>query len=260
MILYNYHTHTNFSDGTHSPEEMIQAAIDLGFHSLGISDHAYTEFYPHWSIPQQKMEDYVKTLGDLKKKYAEQINLFVGLEQDALAVPLPDGLDYCIGSVHWLQKDGHYIPLDESRDFLSDGIREYYNGDGDALAEDYFSLVSAYADDPKISIIGHFDLVTKFDEEADPLFPPTPRYIAAWQRAARKLINAGKIFEINTGAVFRGARKTPYPHEAILDFLGRQGAKVILSSDCHCIESLNFAFDRGEELIQKYRLTAVDPF
>ena len=40
MIRSNYHTHTVFSDGANTPEEMVLAAIDLGLESIGFSDHS----------------------------------------------------------------------------------------------------------------------------------------------------------------------------------------------------------------------------
>lgn len=260
MIKYNYHTHTDFSDGKNTPEEMIETAITLGFHSIGISDHAYTEFCTHWVTPRSRMDEYVNTLYALKRRYAERINVYVGLEQDALAEPVSVGFEYVIGSVHWLKKDGVYLPMDESRQALQTAVREHFEGDADALAEAYFALVSTYAEDPNIAVVGHFDLITKFDETDFPLFLPTPRYTAAWQSAAKKLLDAGKIFEINTGAISRKKRRTPYPSEEILKFLGEHGARVIVSSDCHSADALNCAFDQAENLAKKYQLNLVDLF
>ena len=42
MILEDFHLHTTFSDGKHTPEEMIRAALDMGMKRIGISDHAPT--------------------------------------------------------------------------------------------------------------------------------------------------------------------------------------------------------------------------
>ncbi len=260
MIRSNYHTHTTFSDGKNTPEEMIEAAIALGFEKIGISDHAYTAFYDGWSIPLSRMEEYIRTLRELKEKYKGRIDVYVGLEQDAYAIPVPEGLDYYLGSVHWLKKGDRYIELDHNQQILREAIRDYYGGDADAFAEDYFDLVASYADDPKVGFIGHFDLITKFDEKEPPLFLPTPRYTAAWQKASRRLIDAGKIFEINTGAISRGKRVTPYPSEAILEYWGKHGAKVVICSDCHSADTIDCAFARAEELAEKYGVEIVDLF
>lgn len=260
MIKYNYHTHTRFSDGKNTPEEMIEAAIQLGFESIGISDHAYTDFCDDWTIPWSRTDEYISTVYSLKRKYAGKINVYVGLEQDVFAAPVSDEFEYVIGSVHWLKKNGCHLPVDESRKTLQAAIQNHYDNDADALAEEYFSLVSSYAEDPAVSIVGHFDLITKFDEMDVPLFLPTPRYVAAWKSAGKKLIDAGKIFEINTGAIARNKRVTPYPSEEILKFLGENGARVILSSDCHSADALNCAFDQAESLAKKYQLNLVNLF
>ncbi len=39
MQKFSYHTHTDFSDGHNTPEEMLQQAADLGWEEIGISDH-----------------------------------------------------------------------------------------------------------------------------------------------------------------------------------------------------------------------------
>lgn len=260
MIDYNFHAHTTFSDGKNSPEEMIEAAIAKGFECFGISDHALTTFHPNWSIPEHRIAEYVETLQALKRKYEGKIRFYVGLENDALAVEPPDGLDYIIGSVHWLKKGDRYIEMDHSQQILRDAVRDLYGGEPDALAEEYFELVASFADDPTVSFIGHFDLITKFDERNEPLFLPTPRYTAAWQKAALRLIEAGKIFEINTGAISRGYRTVPYPAPDILQFWGEHGAKVIVSSDCHSVAGIDCAFDRAEALAQQYGCNLVKLF
>lgn len=259
MIKYNYHTHTKFSDGKNTPEEMIKAAIAIGFDSIGISDHSVTAFDLSWCILPDRQEEYVKTVLDLKEKYAGRIKVYCGLEQDHCSSPPPDGVEYLIGSVHWLKTGEAYLPLDESRDKLLAGIRDVFDGDADALAEEYYRCVGSFADNPAVSVIGHFDLITKFDR-FEPIFRSTERYTQAWQSAAKRLIDAGKIFEINTGAIARGVRSEPYPAEDILKFLGENGAKAIISSDAHAADTMDYAFDMAENLAKKYRVNLVDLF
>ena len=259
MIRSNYHTHTVFSDGANTPEEMVLAAIDLGLESIGFSDHSMSYFHPNWSIADEKFALYMQTVGELKEKYKDRIRVYCGLEQDYMSPPPMAGLDYLIGSVHWLQVGEKHLQLDHSRKVLIDGINELYGGDPDALAEAYYDLVGRFAENPAITFIGHFDLITKFDQ-TDPLFLPTERYTAAWQNAAKKLIAAGKIFEMNTGAISRGYRTEPYPSPEILRFWGENGAKVIINSDSHHVSTLTTAFDRAEALALRYGCNLVDLF
>ena len=41
--MYDLHMHSAFSDGKHSPEEMILEGIRRGLTRIGISDHSHVE-------------------------------------------------------------------------------------------------------------------------------------------------------------------------------------------------------------------------
>ncbi|MBQ3999858.1 MAG: hypothetical protein II643_02550 [Oscillospiraceae bacterium] len=81
-----------------------------------------------------------------------------------------------------------------------------------------------------------------FDEE-------DPRYIAAWRGALEKLLKTGAVFEINTGAMSRGYRTSPYPAPAILDEIKKGGGSLILSSDSHSPQTLLYGFERYEDML-----------
>ena len=65
--------------------------------------------------------------------------------------------------------------------------------------------------EPETDIVGHFDLLTKFNERRCFFDEESPAYRRAALRAMEALVAAGKIFEVNTGAISRGYRSTPYP-------------------------------------------------
>jgi len=47
------HVHTCFSDGAHTPEEMVKAYLDLGYDFVAITDHDYLIKPQYWeSIPE----------------------------------------------------------------------------------------------------------------------------------------------------------------------------------------------------------------
>ena len=68
----------------------------------------------------------------------------------------------------------------------------------------------------------------------------------AWQQAADELLKTGKPFEVNTGAISRGYRTTPYPAKEIRDYIREHGGKLIMSSDAHAKENIAFRFDEWE--------------
>ena len=69
-----------------------------------------------------------------------------------------------------------------------------------------------------------------------------PRYEAAVDKVLKRLIPSGAVFEINTGAMSKGYRTTPYPSEAILKKIKAGGGKVIISADTHGVDTVDFAF------------------
>ena len=137
---------------------------------------------------------------------------------------------------------GNYENL--SLDAAKKTIAEVFSNDADAYAEAYFEALATYGcENPKI--IGPFDLVTKYNEIEPIVNTASPRYIAAWQKAADALLRSGAYFEINTGAVSCGYRKTPYPSGEILTYLKDRGAKFVLSGDAHRKENLAFHFEEA---------------
>ena len=65
--LSNAHTHTHLSDGHASLEQMVKAAYDLGFISLGISDHSPVFYSNNFQI--KDMEEYVLEIEKIQRKY-----------------------------------------------------------------------------------------------------------------------------------------------------------------------------------------------
>lgn len=72
------HNHTTWSDGIHSPKEIIENAISCGIESIGISDHFATSKCN--SIPANELNKYIKRIEKLKKLYESKINVNIGVE------------------------------------------------------------------------------------------------------------------------------------------------------------------------------------
>ncbi|MBQ4160770.1 MAG: histidinol phosphate phosphatase, partial [Clostridia bacterium] len=138
----------------------------------------------------------------------------------------------------YVKKGDVYIDVDWNADYLQDEIKKHYGSDVLGFAEDYFALVGDVLRVTGADIIGHFDLLTKFNEKT-PIFDENhPRYIAAWKAAIDKILPYNRPFEINTGAISRGYRTTPYPSKAQLEYIYQNGGKIILCSDAHNVDSL----------------------
>ena len=74
MIGQNLHSHSLFSDGKSTIEEMVKAAIEQGMHTFGISDHAAVPFENHFAIKTGKTAEYLAEVKRLQRIYANQIS------------------------------------------------------------------------------------------------------------------------------------------------------------------------------------------
>ena len=114
MIRADFHVHTTYCDGKGTPEEMVRAAIAMGLDAVGFSGHSRTAFDESWCMSEAGTAAYRAEIARLKAAYAGRIAVYCGIEQDYLSALPAEGYDYVIGSVHWLDADGVYIPVDES--------------------------------------------------------------------------------------------------------------------------------------------------
>lgn len=246
MVLQNLHAHSRFDDGTATCEEMVRAAAAAGLKSFGISAHSPMPHEP-WTVPGWRMGAFQKEMARLKAAYAERLTVWTGLEYDLVSEPAFAGFDYVIASVHAIDCAGKRWAVDHTRERAQHMIDEAFRGDRDAAAAHYFSLVQSIADIPEADIVGHFDLLTKFNEP-EPLYDTaSPAYRRAALAAMEALVQAGKIFEINTGAVSRGYRTDFYPDTYLLNALREMGGRLILSSDSHAADTVTFGFAEAEK-------------
>ena len=247
MMRADLHTHTVFCDGQNTPEEMVLAALEKGMDCIGFSGHSYTACDDSWCMSESGTVEYRRTVSELKEKYRGKIRILCGIEKDFFSEQDTSDFDFVIGSVHYLKIDGVFIPVDESPNILRKAASLYYGGDIYALAEDYYRTVAQVVNKTGANIIGHFDLITKFVETDGILDVREPRYIIAWKKAVNALLPEGRLFELNTGAISRGYRTSPYPEPAAVNYIRENGGKILLSSDSHSRDTIGFGFEQYEQ-------------
>ena len=245
----NLHTHTVRCDGIDLPEDMIRVAIEKGFDSIGFSGHSANIYSSYHHITPETTAAYQKEIYALKKKYEGQIEIFCGLEYEMLSDDLRDGWEYMIGSTHYLEKDGEVFNMDVGAEQIKKVVSERFGGDGLAFAKCYFEHLSRLPEYGKFDFIGHFDLLTK-NIDSVPLFDTeSSEYLSYATDAMDALKGKIDLFEVNTGAIARGYRKTPYPMKNILVELNKRGFGAIIASDCHDARYLDLHFDECAELL-----------
>lgn len=252
-VFSNIHTHTNFCDGKDSAETMVKAAMEKGFHCLGFSGHAYTPFADDYCMSPEGTKAYRETVAALQKKYAGKIEILCGIEWDYYAEIDPGEWDYTIGSVHYVRSplNGKYYDVDYTHEMLELCIQEGFGGDVEAAVKVYFGNVVDMACNYRPTILGHFDLIRKLNRGNRFFDERSPQYFSVAADAMEQVIKAGAIPEVNTGGMFRGCCDTQYPDDALLRLVHDLDGGVILSSDAHAAESIDYAFTAMEDKLRR---------
>ena len=252
MIKSNCHTHTQFCDGKCTAEEIVISAIERGFTSLGFSGHSPMDFKNDWGMTEVKVPLYIEEISRLKEKYKDKIEIICGIELDAdyCGIDLDDFV-YSIGSVHQLRFGDEVYYLDYSADETLRCAKNHFGGNTSLLAKAYFERLSDFIVSTPVSLVGHFDLIMKFNEQT-PIFDESdPIYRESALTAVRKILEKkpGMLFEVNTGAMYRKGNKTPYPSRFILEEIKKLGGRITVTSDAHNGESIDFGYEVAEKII-----------
>ncbi len=122
-----FHVHSSYSDGTNSIKNIAQAAKEIGFSYIGLSDHSQTARYAGGLNPEKLEKQWEEV--DRVNKEMDGFHIFKGIESDIL----PDGsldydevilkkFDFVIASVH-----SHFnMPLEEMTQRMIKAVRNPY--------------------------------------------------------------------------------------------------------------------------------------
>ncbi|MEG1479413.1 MAG: histidinol-phosphatase [Kiritimatiellia bacterium] len=247
MKRASYHNHTVFSDGADTPEAFYQNAKTQGVDILGFADHYYRASAdaidaPEWALQPHLEERYFNAIRDLQRHHEMEIR--VGMEFDwlegsaAWLMPVTQDprLDYTIGSVHYVGADS----IDSTRKFWEERSQE----ERDELFRNYWIAVREMAESRLFDIVGHVDLIKKFD------FYPSED-ITPFIREALDAIKASRmVVELNTSGWNKDCRES-YPSEPILHACFHREIPVTVSSDAHRARFVCANFSRAFDLLTK---------
>ena len=247
--LSNLHTHTTYCDGKNTARELIQRAIALGWESIGFSGHAYTPCDTEYCMSREGTQVYQREIRSLQQEYKDTIQVYLGIEQDVFSDKVSFPYDYIIGSTHYIRcDDDAYAAVDASQKTTTSIVERYFGGDYYRYAQAYYRQAAQVAAVTGCNIVGHFDLITKFNEGACLFDESDSRYRNAALEAMEQVVPTCPLFEINTGAMLRAGRSAPYPAAFLLRHLHHLGGQVIITSDCHQLEGLDWKFSEAAEL------------
>lgn len=245
MVKGNFHTHTVFCDGSCTAEEVAEKALALGFTHLGYSGHMDPEI-------TMDLAAYDAKIRYLQEKYRGRIDILRGVELDGLFVPrsrdeeiLLENMEYLIGSTHFIEapSGGEIGCVDDTPERMERFCREEFGGDYYRLAKAYYELEAEIYDRTRCTFVGHFDLVTRFNDQEHFLDEGDRRYTSPALETMEYLVSKNLPFEINCGAVNRGRKAELYPNRVLLRNLREMGGEILINSDAHHKDLLDGGFD-----------------
>ena len=257
MILSDIHVHTTFCDGKNSAEEMLSEALRKGFVSLGFSGHSYTSFDGSWCMSKEGTEKYIAEILSLREKYAGKIEVLLGTERDFFSDEDSHEYDYVIGSSHYVKVKNEYLTVDKSEAEQRRIIDEYFGSKPLDFVKAYYSQEAKIVEKTHCGVIGHFDLVTKFNEGGKLFDEDSAEYKRTVFEALETIVASRPFFEVNTGAITRGYRSRPYPADFVLEYVSAHGCGLVITSDCHRKALLGGSFAETEKHLREKGLNNI---
>lgn len=203
-IRGDLHMHTQFSDGANTLEEMVQAAKELGYEYVGISDHApsvqsrgYDEVAEIIQNTRKKFDELNKSNPDIEVLYGYEVNLLA----DA-TISLPN----------------EFL---EQLDYVIVGIHTSFGQDRETLMKRYMAAV----ENPLVDVIAH--PTGRIINQREPLD-------VDWMTLLDAVKKHDKILEIDAWP-----DRLDLPFDLVYEARNR-GIRLIISSDAHQKERLEY--------------------
>lgn len=248
-MIANYHTHTarcHHAGGTE--EEYVQRAIESGVKILGFSDHTpywfQGTYYSHMRMFRHELEEYVQVVKDLREKYADRIQILLGVEceyypsyfEETVKHLREAGIEYMIQGQHW----------------VGDEENEPYCGratDDETVLERFVDQSIEGMKTGLFTYLAHPDLIYYVGDDASYL-----RHMERLCKAAKEL---DMPLELNLLG-FRARRN--YPDARFWKLAGEAGCKVMLGCDAHMPQDFldTSAIEKAMELVRQYNLTLLE--
>lgn len=271
-MKYTLHMHTIGFDGRNSVAEMVNRARELGFDTIGISNH----FIVNPDIKNTKMYSY-SVRGGYSNIYSENFDevlmRFVPLyyEIEHIAEQNPDikilrGMevdffnntkwlhgfervmqilnpDYIIGAAHLVEYNGM---LTNTHDWKKADKQTQ-----DIFLKNYWNKVKNAAESGLFTFMAHLDLPKKVNLGRD------EKWMDYENRAVESVAHTGGAIEINT-SFYRSYLYEPYPSNRILEMIKNANVPVLISDDAHEVKNIGRHFDMAHQLITNFHLQTLN--
>lgn len=248
-MIANYHTHTwrcNHATGTE--REYVESGIKAGLKILGFSDHSPYIFpgsyYSNFRMKLSMLDGYVQTVLTLRKAYAGQIEIPLGLELEYYPELFPNllpvlrdyPLDYLLLGQHFVGNEFD-APYSGQTTYDNSEVTQYVNQSIDAMQTGLFTYFA------------HPDLLNYCGDRHF--------YRTQMRRLCREAKSCGLPLEYNLLGLAGGRN---YPNSDFWELAAEEGCQVILGRDAHSPKALLDARTETEALriIQNLGMQLID--
>ena len=249
----DYHIHTSMcGHASGTIEELVESAISCGFSEIGIADHLPLTYIDDRTLSMSAgdLPSYVEQVMEARERYRGRIEVRLGIEADYHAETIDrieamlaaHPFDYVIGSVHAI----YGWAFDDPR--TADRLREL---DLDSFYLEYLKTEVAMVRTGLYDIVGHADLVKKFDNRA------SVDLTSAYGELLEAILDTGMCYEVNTAGLRWPAREM-YPEPSFVRLGAKMGVPVTLGSDAHGPSDVGRDFDLALELVRSAGYTRVE--
>ncbi len=265
---YTLHTHTIGFDGQDSVQDMVNRARELGFDTIGISNHfivnpvikqakmyfyagiggyrsiysasfdeVLSRFVPHYEELQiiQEQNPDMKILRGMEVDFFNNAKWRNGFEK-AIKILKPD---YLIGSAHFVEYDGTLLNVHD----LKNSDEQMQN----LLLEKYWTNLKNAAESGMFTWMAHLDLPKKVG------LGRGEKWADFESRAVEAGAKSKTAIEINT-SFYRPDCYEPYPSNRILKMVHENNVPVLISDDAHVAKNIGRHFDEAQKLIKDLKL------
>lgn len=245
----DHHTHTIFSDGKGTVEEMVVAAIDRDLVRIVITDHAPLPFITRYALDIEELEQYRRQITHAQSVYNDKISIGMGMEFEFIPEIYSwiDDLcsrhwDYRIVSIHHLgAASSFHLVNGNPVEFAS--LLDAFNNDGKALCTHYYQTLQKGIATGWFDIVGHLDVIKKHNRQFS-FFDEAEHWYRDLVEATLDLVKThGLRLEINTGG-FNHPPAEQYPSSWIIEDAMKKNIPIVLSSDSHTPATLGQNFNK----------------
>ncbi len=254
----NYHTHTFYSDGNNSVDEMVSCAISNDFDIIGISDHSPVPFDSQWNMKFEKLTAYLEDIRKAKEQYQGRIEVLAGMEVDYfdglnnIEYYKSYGLDYTIGSVHYVGNfpNGKPFNIDKSSKEFSKGLILIYEDNIENFVSDYYQKVIKMVLSTNPDIIAHLTLVEKFNKTLKAIDTQSSWYRDLIYMTLDILRHSDSILELNARSWYRGLLDEFVPSLWVMKIAKEFNIPVTISGDIHQPQEYGMFWDDAVEFLK----------